>query len=255
MSDYQTGKKVGRSTFTQVAHSKAVREATYLSGAAAGFVSAAVEATPPRAKRRITGGAIILAILLVAWLAPTDPTAPPSGALMVAPMGALGADTKALPPIPTAVPIKDATFYDMTGPECPYREVFIQEGRRVDFPWRVLAEVARNESVFNPKATNRSDGGRGIGQFMPATWAETTASQGWTWDDAYDAEKNIWAMATYFDWIRGVVTKPGMTEREIVLRCVTAYNWGASRVNTSGPDAAPALTRAYANRILKASGY
>jgi len=156
---------------------------------------------------------------------------------------------------PVAMVLRPA--YDTSGPDLPYRDLFIASGKEYDIPWLVLAEIARRESAFKPRATNWSDGtgSRGLAQFIPSTWREMTADEGLTWDDAYIPEHSIRMQAKYFDQLRRLVAKPGMSEADIVFAACCAFNWGPGNVLRLGADASPARTRNYAAGILKAAGY
>jgi len=140
--------------------------------------------------------------------------------------------------------------------DVPYGEIILREAVRVDIPWQIIAAVIRQESAFNPKAVSR-DGhfSRGLGQFLRGTWAEVTKEKGWTWDDAFVPDKNIWATAEYLNYVRKKVAKPGMTEADVVYAMVVAYNWGPGNVLKYGRDAAPAATRRYAYNVCKYAGY
>jgi len=140
--------------------------------------------------------------------------------------------------------------------DVPYGEIILREAIRVDIPWQIIAAVIQQESAFNPKAVSR-DGyfSRGLGQFLRGTWTEVTKGKGWTWDDAFIPDKNIWATAQYLDYVRKKVAKPGMTEADVVFAMICAYNWGPNNVLKYGVDRAPAHTRKYAYLVCKQAGY
>lgn len=158
---------------------------------------------------------------------------------------------------PTAGPmLASVQSVKLRDPNPPYKAEFIAAGKEFDIPWQILAGLAQAESAFNPKAVSR-DGfaSRGLTQFIPATWREVTGEWGYSWDDAFDPAKNTRAAAKYLDRIRGMVAKPGQGEADIVFSMLCAFNWGAGNVTSKGADNAPAVTRAYAARILRYAGY
>jgi len=156
---------------------------------------------------------------------------------------------------PTAGPARTGG-YTLREMEVPYKEMFIKAGEEFDIPWQIIAGLAQAESAMNPKAVS-SDGyaSRGLCQFIPTTWTEVTAEWGYSWDDAFDPEKNVRAAAKYLDTLRAQVAKPGMNEADIVYAMLCAFNWGPGNVRQHGADGAPARTRAYAAGILRAAGY
>jgi len=157
--------------------------------------------------------------------------------------------------MPTPLPLVLPARIQLKEFDCPYKEIFIREGKRVDIPWQLLAATAKYESSFDPKAVSK-DGyySRGLGQFIKSTWFHVTKGTGWTWDDAFDPAKNIWAMATYYNSLRKQVYKPGLTEKQIVYRMVLAYTWGPSNVIKYGTKA-PAYKIRHTERILRYCGY
>ena len=108
-----------------------------------------------------------------------------------------------------------------------YYAWFNREAQRVDIPPKIIARWAWWESALNTKAVSR-DGyySRGVGQFIRSTWEENAAKYGYSWDDAFDPEKNIRVMADYMAFCRSYVARPGMTESEIVRLMLAAYNRG-----------------------------
>ena len=162
-------------------------------------------------------------------------------------------------PMPTPIPLVTGVptpwpLGNMAG--VPYAGLFLQTGAEFDVPPRLLAGIAKFESAFNPRAVSTDAyKSRGLGQFIYETWGFAVRSKGWTWADAFDPVKNIWAMGMYADWLRGYLARPGMTERQIVERMVTGWNWGPGNVLTYGVNRAPAMTRRYVANVLAFAGY
>jgi len=167
--------------------------------------------------------------------------------------------------IPQAAPILQAAPEPLpvVGSELVLREFDVKykgemmaAAKEFDIPWQIIAALAQAESAMNPRAVS-SDGyaSRGLCQFIPTTWTEVTGKWGYSWDDAFVPHKNVRAAAAYLSTLRGLVCKPGMNEADCVFACCVAYNWGPGNVMKHGADAAPAVTRAYAARILENAGY
>ncbi len=133
--------------------------------------------------------------------------------------------------------------------DVPYRETFIAEAKRVDMPPSLLAGLALYESGWNPKAVS-SAGARGLCQFMKGSWEQFTIGQGWSWADAYDAEKSIWAAATYLSYLRQVLWETVDTEKELAYAMCVSYCWGIGNVRDHGANAAPSDVKAYAANIV-----
>ena len=141
--------------------------------------------------------------------------------------------------------------------DVPYKGEFMAAGQEYDIPWQIIAALAQAESAMNPRAVS-SDGyaSRGLCQFIPATWTEVTGKWGYSWDDAFVPHKNVRAAAAYLSTLRGQVPrKAGDTEADLVYKILVSYNWGIGNTQKYGADAAPAVTRAYAAKILENAGY
>jgi len=135
--------------------------------------------------------------------------------------------------------------------DCPYKEIFVREGIRVDMPGQLLASVAWFESGYSAAAVS-SAGATGIMQIMPGTWDGWSK---WPWSDATNAEKSIIVGTDYLTYLRLLFWDDALSEKEIVRRMVTGYCWGPGNVQRKGVQAAPASVRAYAQNILDAAGY
>lgn len=235
---YQKGKEIG----------KAAGEAV---GSGAGVAFGFVGGVHKGLSDRFGAGKVLAVCLLAFWLVvvfyvPQQTTAPPL--LMEA--------AQSVQNVQAVQSVQSVSIYDESGPDVPYKALFIREGKRVDVPWKLLAAIAKYESAFVPTAIS-TDGyaSRGLGQFLYTTWTPLAKAYGYTWAQALEAEPNIVLMADHANWLRKTVARAGMTEREIVKRLTAGWNWGAGNVNKYGPDAAPARTRTYVANILTYAGY
>jgi soluble lytic murein transglycosylase-like protein len=83
--------------------------------------------------------------------------------------------------------------------------------------WRRIKAQIKQESLFDPKARSHV-GAKGLGQFMPPTWAEWGKGQ-----DPFNPEANIEATCRYMRWL--VDRFPGDYDKALA-----AYNWGIGNV-------------------------
>ena len=116
--------------------------------------------------------------------------------------------------------------------------------------WPVIYSQCWRESRFNEKA-HAADGGMGISQFQPATWAEWAGETA----DPYDPDVCIQAHAKYLTWL--VNHWKGHHKKALA-----SYNWGIGNVERcvqkSGMDwerALPAVVRAYLMAVLDLAEY
>lgn len=111
-----------------------------------------------------------------------------------------------------------------------------------------VAQIAQ-ESNWDPNAVNASSGAQGLGQFMPATWAE------WGQDQSpFDPDASLDAAARYMVWIVNWLQGQGLQGNW--SQALASYNWGIGNVRnavrTYGPSwlqYAPAETRQYVAKI------
>lgn len=107
-----------------------------------------------------------------------------------------------------------------------------------------LVQIQR-ESGFNPNAVGGS-GERGLGQFMPGTWA--TYGQG-SFDNAFDPTINLDAWGNYMAALMGTFSGD-------YAKALTAYNGGPGHLTDPGkygPPSAAAL--AYGQQITAQAGF
>jgi len=166
------------------------------------------------------------------------------------PMQAIPEKSEAPVEAPVLASVADASaqFSDW---DCPYKELFVREAKRVDMPWQLLSSVAFFESGYNPKAVS-SAGARGLMQFMKSTWADV---MGTSFDNAFDPEQSIIAGATYLQTLRGMWWNDNWSHDKIVAYMLSSYCAGPGNVKRNGINTIPAVVKTYVNNILNATGY
>ncbi len=87
------------------------------------------------------------------------------------------------------------------------------------------------------------------------TWAAVTGQFGWTAKDITDPEKSIIACFLYLEQLRMMFWGSGRTEKEVVRDMLCGYCQGPGFVKANGWQACASNVRAYAERIMTASGY
>ena len=117
----------------------------------------------------------------------------------------------------------------------PYGAEIRAAARRYHIPASLLAALVRAESGFDRYAISHL-GARGLGQLMPATAAELSVA------DAFDPEQNLDGSARY---LARQLRRFGSYRLAL-----TAYHAGPARA-ARGFDRAPAVTRAYVERVLR----
>lgn len=183
----------------------------------------------------------------------------------IAPFGESAAELRFVTPFPTAeVPARQSggqpvvQVYDESGADYPFAELCVKYGKLYDLPHRLLGGLIWKESAWNTNAVSRDGAGSlGLGQFIPGTWIWITGQMGVNWSlaDRADPEKSIHAMAWFLDWIRSYVGKPGMSEREIVIKMLYGYNAGPGNAVGLANGYVPPYRADYVNSILKRAGY
>ena len=88
--------------------------------------------------------------------------------------------------------------------------------------WRLFKAQIWAESSFNPRAVSPA-GAQGLGQIMPATWAELGGG------DPFDPETNLYAAAKYMAKMIGVFTAPRTDDQRHDL-ALAAYNAGIGNI-------------------------
>ena len=91
----------------------------------------------------------------------------------------------------------------------------------------MMLGLAQRESGFNPSIVNKKDGGRGLFQFMPGTWAGVQKQAGLSpnFNDAFITEKHVDAAMRYMVSIKSIV-KNARDVRDYLA----AWNYGPERM-------------------------
>jgi membrane-bound lytic murein transglycosylase F len=137
--------------------------------------------------------------------------------------------------------------------EMTYEEMFQEIAPQYGLDWRLLAELAYQESRMNPLALGK-DFDMGMMQIIPSTWNEWAPKVGVT--DPYDPYSNIQVGAAYLAYVRDYSQARGYSEEYWAL---VGYNWGPDNLrkifeNQGGFEDVPEKQRRYALAILQARG-
>ena len=143
---------------------------------------------------------------------------------------------------------------DLGGPGAlTYEEMFREIAEHYQLDWRLLAELAYQESRLNPLAFGGS-AEMGLMQIRPSTWLEFAPAAGVT--DPYDPYSSALVAAAYLVYLKEYLTTLGYPEDYWML---AAYNWGPDNLHRmliagGGWTGVPEKTQRYALRILQAAG-
>jgi hypothetical protein len=135
--------------------------------------------------------------------------------------------------------------------EQSYEQIFQEVGAMYALDWRLLAEIAYQESRMNSLAVGR-DNDLGLMQIIPTTWNEWAPKVGVT--DPFDPYSNVLVAAAYLAYNRDYARRHGHTEEEWML---IGYNWGPDNLRRHFADnydwgELPEKRRNYALQILQA---
>lgn len=135
--------------------------------------------------------------------------------------------------------------------EMTYEEMFQEIAPQYGLDWRLLAELAYQESRMNPLALGR-DNDMGLMQIVPATWQEWAPKVGVS--DPFDPYSNVLVGAAYLAYVRDYSLAQGYSEEYWAL---IGYNWGPDNLrqlfeNNGGFNEVPDKQRLYALTILQA---
>jgi soluble lytic murein transglycosylase-like protein len=164
-------------------------------------------------------------------------------------------DPQAIPHLPDlgdpAWPDRPAPVNPVTKTRLTYEEMFQEIAERYGLDWRLLAEVAYQESRLNPLVLGK-DNDMGLMQIIPSTWNEWAPKVGVT--DPFDPYSNVLVGAAYLAYVREYAMARGYAEPHWML---IGYNWGPdnlAKLFASNGDWAqvPARQRSYALQILQA---
>lgn len=155
------------------------------------------------------------------------------------------------------------TFAEVDAPALPspgqpaaaplaYEDMFKAAAAQHNLDWRVLAELAYQESRLNPQAIGR-DNDMGLMQVIPTTWARWAPQVGVS--DPFDPYSNIQVGAAYLAHARDIARAHGYTEDYWML---IGYNWGTTNLDRllaeNGTWATvPAKQQFYALKILQSA--
>jgi len=100
-----------------------------------------------------------------------------------------------------------------------------------------LSKIAEIESSNDPEAENTRTGARGLHQIMQPTWEEVVSKMGedWSWDDAFDVEKNTQVADYYMNTEIPRLLKH-FDIKDTVENRLAAYNWGVGHLNRAGSE-------------------
>lgn len=112
-----------------------------------------------------------------------------------------------------------------TNATASYEEMFKATAAQYNLDWRVLAELAYQESRMNPLAVGR-DNDMGLMQIIPTTWSRWAPQVGVT--DPFDPYSNIQVGAAYLAYARDVAQAHGYTQDYWML---IGYNWGTTNLD------------------------
>lgn len=148
-------------------------------------------------------------------------------------------------------PDRPAPVNPVTQTELTYDEMFQEIAGRYGLDWRLLAEVAYQESRLNPLALGK-DNDMGLMQIIPSTWNEWAPKVGVT--DPFDPYSNALVGAAYLAYVREFALVRGHPEPQWML---IGYNWGPNnlaKLFAANGDWAqvPARRQNYALQILQA---
>jgi soluble lytic murein transglycosylase-like protein len=151
-----------------------------------------------------------------------------------------------------AVPAPNNPLPKLSPADMSYEEMFQEVATRHNLDWRLLAELAYQESLMDPWALGQ-DNDMGMMQIIPRTWNEFAPEVGVT--DPFDAYSNIQVGAAYLAYMREFTHARGYTED---VWMVVGYNWGPDNLdnlfaNNGDWAQVPVRQRNYALAIVEAA--
>lgn len=131
-----------------------------------------------------------------------------------------------------------------------YAEMFQEIAPQYGLDWRLLAEIAYQESRYNPWAIGRSNE-MGLMQIHPVTWGVWAPQVGVA--DPYDPYSNVQVAAAFLAHLKSFCQARGYTDPHWML---IGYNWGPNNLNrifqaNGGLEQVPDKPRHYASTILQ----
>lgn len=145
-----------------------------------------------------------------------------------------------------------AVLENAGNPAKTYQQMFEQVAEQYGLDWQLLAEIAYQESRFNPWAIGGHNE-MGLMQIHPNTWAEWSAQVGVI--DPYDPYSNVQVAAAYLVYLKDFCRTRGYNEEHWML---VGYNWGPDNLRQvfdrqGGWGEVPAQQQQYAIRIMEYS--
>ncbi|MCG3211071.1 MAG: Membrane-bound lytic murein transglycosylase F [Anaerolineae bacterium] len=187
--------------------------------------------------------------LFMAWPAPLQPQAD-SNPAAINPMTAATPISSFVMPVYQAGNTPQDPIAAETGAAITYEQLFQDVAAQYQLDWRMLAEIAYQESRFNPWAIGRSNE-MGLMQIHPVTWQAWAPRVGVF--DPYDPASNVQVAAAFLAYLRNFCQTRGYSDPHWML---IGYNWGPNNLDKLfkqqvGLDAVPEKPRQYAARILQ----
>ncbi|NJN94240.1 MAG: transglycosylase SLT domain-containing protein [Anaerolineales bacterium] len=210
-----------------------------------------VETTPLIGPRLMTLAAFGLLVLTAFWL----PGLWPAPAVVTSKNDASTPTSRPdwwTTPVFQAGNSPSAGLEDSAPPTMTYQQMFEQVAEQYGLDWQLLAEIAYQESRFNPWAIGRHNE-MGLMQIHPNTWAEWSAQVGVI--DPYDPYSNVQVAAAYLVYLKDFCRTRGYNEQHWML---VGYNWGPDNLRQifdrqGGWGEIPAKQQQYAIRIMEYS--
>jgi soluble lytic murein transglycosylase-like protein len=148
-------------------------------------------------------------------------------------------------------PVDQTATDPSAGTEIDYEAIFQEIAPQYGLDWRLLAELAYQESRMNARALGQSHD-MGLMQIIPSTWAEWAPRVGVS--DPFDPYSNTLVAAAYLAYIRDYTAAKGHPEAHWML---VGYNWGPNNLrklfeDNGSFDDVPEKQRRYALAILQA---
>lgn len=133
-----------------------------------------------------------------------------------------------------------------------YEQMFQEIASQYELDWRLLAELAYQESRMNPLAVGRHHD-MGLMQIIPSTWNEWAPKVNVS--DPFEPYSNVLVGAVYLAYVRDYCRARGYPE---VYWMLVGYNWGPDNLrhlfeSNGGWADVPAKQRQYALEILQAT--
>lgn len=127
-----------------------------------------------------------------------------------------------------------------------YSSDIVAAAKAYGIPTEVLTGLIRTESNFDPGATNKGTGAKGLAQLMPETGKMLGVVPG------KDPKADINAAAKYLAQLKASGLRQGMSDQMAMAYAVDAYHTGAGNLS-KGTNIGPE-SRGYAGKVLAGTG-